>query len=82
MLYNKAEERTVADGYALVTEIYKRKTAEFGVWRFFLFVLSAFSVIVGEYAVGKCQNCENHDCKLNQSIECDLLHNTDPLLMA
>ena len=26
--------------------------------------------------MGKCQNCENHDCELNQGIESDiLLHN-------
>ena len=80
MLYNKAEERTVADGYALAdlfTEEKNRLLGHFG--RFFLFVLLAFSVIAGEDAVGKSQNCENHDCELNHGIESDiLLHNTDP----
>jgi hypothetical protein len=83
MLYNKTEERTVADGYALIESFYKKeKTADLDDWAVFLFVLLAFPVI-REGAVGKSQNCENHDCELNQGIESDiLLHNTSPLLRA
>jgi hypothetical protein len=85
MLYNKAEERTVTDGYALIEiSCYKKKPPTWTFWRFFFFVLLTLTGVIRENGVCKGQNCEEHDCIVDQKFRCDKLlhHNTDPLLRA
>ncbi len=87
MLYNKTEERTVADGYALINSFAEKKNRRFWVIRrFFLFVLLTLTGVIREDGICKGQNSEEHDCVINQNFRRDKLlhcnHNTCPLLRA
>jgi hypothetical protein len=84
MLYNKTEERTVADGYALVEADLKKKPLTWTFWRFFFFVLLTLTGVIRENGICKGQHGEDHNRVVDQNFRRNKLlhHNTDPLLRA